>query len=215
MRYFESQETKVVFVVLTNGEGLLESIRAVAKEAAIHTGVLLSGIGSLQKGRIHTVASNNLPPKEAYLDLPGPLEVSNYTGIIADYEPHVHITFMDVQGRVYGGHLEEGCEVLTLAEFSILRVPGYSPGSLQAARRSVSAARGGEPVKEISVALAGIGGYGNIYARALLGGAQEHGVRLAAGIESCAAAGCILPGIPGSRDSHLFQPGEFLPESNR
>jgi predicted DNA-binding protein with PD1-like motif len=123
MRYFESQETGVVFVVLTNGEGLLESIRELAKGAAIHTGILLSGIGSLQKGRIHTVASNDLPPKEEYLELPGPLEVSSYTGIIANYEPHVHITFMDLQGRVYGGHLEEGSQVLTLAEFSILRVP--------------------------------------------------------------------------------------------
>ncbi len=123
MRYFQSQDTGVVFVVLTNGEGLLESIREVAREATIHTGVLLSGIGSLQKGRIHTVASNDLPPKELYLDLPGPLEVSNFTGIIANHEPHVHITFMDLQGRVYAGHLEEGCQVLTLAEFSILRVP--------------------------------------------------------------------------------------------
>jgi hypothetical protein len=29
---------------------------------------------------------------------------------------------MDAEGKLYGGHLEEGCEILTLAEFSILRV---------------------------------------------------------------------------------------------
>ena len=123
MKYFESQASGMVFAVLENGSDLLKSIRAVAQQAGIHTGVLTSGIGSLQKGRIHTVMTNELPPQELYLDIPGPLEVSSYTGIIANYQPHVHITFMDVNGKLYGGHMEEGCEILTLAEFSILRVP--------------------------------------------------------------------------------------------
>ena len=123
MRIFESQQTGVVFVTLENGEKLLECIRAAARQADIHSGVLTSGIGSLQKGRMHIVASNELPVKEAYYNLAGPLEIANYTGIIADYQPHVHITLMDTNGRFYGGHLEEGCEVLTLAEFSILRTP--------------------------------------------------------------------------------------------
>jgi predicted DNA-binding protein with PD1-like motif len=123
MYTYESSQAGIVFVTLENGDKLLESIRTVARQADIHTGVLISGIGSLQKGRIHTVVSNDLPPQEEYLDLPGPLEVSGYTGIIAAYQPHVHITLMDARGKVYGGHMEEGCEVLTLAEFSILRAP--------------------------------------------------------------------------------------------
>lgn len=123
MKYFESEERGLVFVVLENGDKLLESIREVAKQADIHTGVLISGIGSLSVGRIHTVVSNDLPPQELYLDLPGPLEVSNYNGIIANYEPHVHITFMDSSAKIYAGHMEEGCEVLTLAEYTIMRVP--------------------------------------------------------------------------------------------
>jgi hypothetical protein len=123
MRIIESKQAGVVFVVLENGEKLLESIRAAAKQADVHSGVLISGIGSLQKGRVHTVGSNDLPPKEDFYDLPGPLEITNYTGIIADYQPHVHITLMDASCKLYGGHLEEGCEVLTLAEFSILRTP--------------------------------------------------------------------------------------------
>jgi uncharacterized protein len=123
MHFYESKASDIVFTVLENGDHLLESIREVARQADIHTGVLISGIGSLQFGRIHTVLTNDLPPQELYLDVPGPLEVSNYNGIIAAYQPHVHITFMDAQGKLYGGHLEEGCEVLTLAEFSILRVP--------------------------------------------------------------------------------------------
>ena len=72
LKYFESETTGVVFVVLENGDDLLASIRAVAKQVDIHT-----------------VISSKLPPEEAYLSLPGPLE--------------------------------EGCQVLTLIEFSILR----------------------------------------------------------------------------------------------
>lgn len=123
MRIFESQQAGIVFVLLENGEDLLKCIREAARQADIHSGVLISGIGSLQKGHIHIVASNDLPPKEAYYHLAGPLEISSYTGIIAGYQPHVHITLMEPGGRMYGGHLEEGCEVLTLAEFSILRAP--------------------------------------------------------------------------------------------
>jgi uncharacterized protein len=123
MRIIESQQAGIVFVMLENGEKLLESIREAARQADVHSGVLISGIGSLQKGHIHIVASNDLPPKEAYYHLAGPLEIAGYTGIIANYQPHVHITLMDTDGRFYGGHLEEGCEILTLAEFSILRAP--------------------------------------------------------------------------------------------
>ncbi|MER3404018.1 MAG: hypothetical protein C4289_01595 [Chloroflexota bacterium] len=44
--------------------------------------------------------------------------------MIANYEPHLHIGLLDGQRRYYGGHLEDGCRILTLSEFSILRLPG-------------------------------------------------------------------------------------------
>lgn len=123
MRYFESKETGIVFVVLETGDLLLESICEVARQANIHTGVLLTGIGSLSKARIHTVLTNVNPVEELYLDIEGPLEVTNFNGLIGDYEPHVHITMADPHMKFYGGHLEPGCTILTLSEFSILRIP--------------------------------------------------------------------------------------------
>jgi predicted DNA-binding protein with PD1-like motif len=122
MRYYEGKETNLVFVVLEPGDLLLESICKVAKQANIHTGILLTGIGSLSKARIHTVLTNINPVKELYLDLEGPLEVTNFNGLIANYEPHVHITMSDPHMKFHGGHLEPGCVILTLAEFSIQRV---------------------------------------------------------------------------------------------
>ena len=123
MKWFESREQGLVIVSLGHGDLLLECLRQVAREADIHTGVLMTGLGSLTRGRIHYVATNNMPPQDRFLDLEGPLEVVNFSGIIAGYEPHVHISLMDASGKFYGGHLEEGCSILTLSEISILRAP--------------------------------------------------------------------------------------------
>ena len=123
LKYFESPAAGVVIVSLGYGDLLLESIRQVAREADIHTGIVMTGIGSLTHGHIHAVVTNDMPPRDEYLQLPGPLEVVGYGGIIADYQPHLHINLMDAAGKYYGGHVEEGCSVLTLQEISILRVP--------------------------------------------------------------------------------------------
>lgn len=124
VKYFASQEDGLVIVSLGYGDLLLESITQVAREADIHTGVLMTGIGSLSCGRIHSVVTNDMPPQDRFFELAGPLEVVGFRGIIANYEPHVHISLMDNMGRFYGGHLEPGCAILTLAEISILRASG-------------------------------------------------------------------------------------------
>ena len=123
MRYYDSKETGVVFVLLEPGELMLESICEIARLADIHTGVLMTGIGSLSKARIHTVLTNVNPVEELYMDIEGPLEVTNFNGLISNYEPHVHITMSDPHMKFYGGHLEPSSTILTLSEFSILRIP--------------------------------------------------------------------------------------------
>lgn len=123
MNYFESEQTGIVFAVLEPGDLLLESICDIAKKADIHTGILMTGIGSLSKARIHTVLTNVNPVEELYLDIEGPLEITNFMGLIGNYEPHIHITMADPQMKFYGGHLEPGCSILTLSEISIMRIP--------------------------------------------------------------------------------------------
>lgn len=123
MKYWESKETGVILLSLGSGDLLLESLRQVARQANIHTGVVMTGIGSLTFGHIHSVMSNDMPPKDRLFELPGPLEIVGLRGIIADYEPHIHISLMDKDCHFYGGHLEEGCAVLTLSEISLMRVP--------------------------------------------------------------------------------------------
>ena len=108
MEILEDKQTGIVVVALRPGELLLESLSEVARQAEIHSGIVLSGIGSLTKGRIHTVSSNDYPPTNDFIDLEGPLEVVQFGGIIANYEPHIHISLWDRDHRFHGGHLEEG-----------------------------------------------------------------------------------------------------------
>ncbi len=123
MEILEDAEAGIVVVALRPGELLLESLVEVARRADIHSGIVLSGIGSLTKARIHTVSSNDYPPENEFIDLAGPLEVVQFGGIIASYEPHIHISLWDREKRFHGGHLEEGCEILALSEISIRRLP--------------------------------------------------------------------------------------------
>ena len=123
MEYFEDKQASVVVVALRYGDLLLESLREVARKADIHTGVVLTGIGSLNKGHIHTVVTNTVPPDNRFIKLPGPLEIVSFGGVIANYEPHVHISLMTLERKYLGGHIEEGCSILALSEISILRLP--------------------------------------------------------------------------------------------
>jgi predicted DNA-binding protein with PD1-like motif len=115
MKCFESAERGLIVVSLGEGDLLLESIQQAVRQANVHTGVIASGLGSLTRAHIHTLGVE--------AQLPGPLEVVGLGGIVAGYEPHIHISLTDATGRYYGGHLLEGCSILTVAEISILRVP--------------------------------------------------------------------------------------------
>ena len=122
MEILEDRDAGSVIVGLRRGELLLESLREVAQQADIHSGVVMSGIGSVTRARIHTVLTNDYPPQDEYLDLEGPLEVVQFGGIIANYQPHIHISLWDREKRYHGGHLEEGCAILALSEISIHRL---------------------------------------------------------------------------------------------
>ncbi|MGC9064006.1 MAG: PPC domain-containing DNA-binding protein, partial [bacterium] len=92
------------------------------------TGIVVSGVGSLLKARIHIVASNDFPPEDDFLDFDGPLEIVSLQGIIAKGEPHLHISIVNREFRSFSGHLEEGCLILSLCEIAILKVEDLKLG---------------------------------------------------------------------------------------
>lgn len=115
--------TEVLCLRLDQGEDVFESIERVAREHDIHTGVIISGIGTLDRARLHYITHTGYPPDNEFPEHEGPIELVSMDGIIADYTPHPH-TSISIGDETYMGHLEPGCRVLYLAEIAIGRLEG-------------------------------------------------------------------------------------------
>jgi uncharacterized protein len=105
------------------GDDLLLSLRAAVAEHGIRNAVILSGVGSLDRYHYHVVKSTNMPPGDTFVRGEGPFDILTVTGLILDGQVHAHITFSDTE-RAMGGHLEEGCRVLTFAVIVLAEGPG-------------------------------------------------------------------------------------------
>ncbi len=114
---------EVISLRLDQGEDVLRSIEAAAKEHDIHTGVVLSGIGTLDRARLHHITHTGYPSVNEFPEYEGPIELVSVQGMIAEYAPHLH-TCISIKERTYMGHLEPGCRVLYLAEIAIGRLEG-------------------------------------------------------------------------------------------
>jgi len=123
MRIIESREQpNLIALGLGPGEKLLESINETIKNNEIRDGVVISGIGTLKRCHMHYVNTTSFPAENHFYVVEEPLEIGSISGIIADYEAHLHMTVGCRDQRTYAGHLEEGCEVLYLAEILVMRL---------------------------------------------------------------------------------------------
>ncbi|HUU53432.1 MAG TPA: PPC domain-containing DNA-binding protein [Armatimonadota bacterium] len=114
---------EVVAVRLDRGEDVLASVEKVARDNDIHTGVVISGIGTLDQAQLHHITHTGFPPKDEFVTYEGPIELLSIDGIIADFTPHLH-TCISIKDQTYMGHLEPGCRVLYLAEIAIAKLDG-------------------------------------------------------------------------------------------
>lgn len=116
-----SSATELITFLVEPGEMLLETIKEAIAEYDIKNGVVISGIGTLKTCTLHYITHCGYPPEEAFPRFEAPLEVSGISGLIANYEPHLHMVVSKFDEKVWGGHLEENCEVAYLAEIAILK----------------------------------------------------------------------------------------------
>lgn len=114
---------EVIALRLDQGEDVLASVERAAREHETHTGVVISGIGTLDRARLHYITHTGYPSKNEFVDYEGPIELLSIDGIIADFKPHLH-TCISIKDRTYMGHLEPGCRVLYLAEIAIAKIEG-------------------------------------------------------------------------------------------
>ena len=114
---------EVIALRLDQGEDVLGAIEELAKERNLHTGVVLSGIGTLDQACLHHITHTGYPSIDQFVQYDGPIELLSLQGMIADYTPHLH-TCISIKEQTYMGHLEPGCRVLYLAEIAITRLEG-------------------------------------------------------------------------------------------
>ena len=123
-RYVPGASIKEIYRIgLAPGDMLLESIQELIERENITDGAVLSGIGSLKECRYHYPATTDFPADDKFVTLKEPLELLSMQGIIADGVPHIHFS-ISRPGQAMGGHLEEGCKVLYLAEIVIASYDG-------------------------------------------------------------------------------------------
>jgi len=118
--------SRFLMVRLDPGQDLLAGIREAVTGAGITHGAILAGVGSLSAYHFHVVSTPVMPPENAFIRGEGPFDILTITGAVLDGRVHAHVTFSN-QDIAMGGHLEEGCTVLTFAILCIadLSTPAF------------------------------------------------------------------------------------------
>jgi uncharacterized protein len=114
--------SEFVALRLDPGEDVLLSLRSAVEELKIRNAAILSGVGSLDRYHFHVVKTTNMPPGNTFVQGKGPFDILTVTGLVIDGEIHAHITFGNSESAM-GGHLEEGCRVLTFAVVVMAEAP--------------------------------------------------------------------------------------------
>lgn len=115
--------SRLFTVRLDPGEDVLLSLREAVRQEGIENGVILSGIGSLARYHFHVVKTARLPPGNTFVAGEGPFDILSITGLILGGRVHAHLTFSNTEVAM-GGHMEEGCQVLTFAMITLAEAPG-------------------------------------------------------------------------------------------
>ena len=111
---------EIIALRLDYDDDVLECVEALAREADIEAGAVISGIGTLKAARLHWITTTGFPSVDEFRNLEGPYEIASISGIIANHKAHLHTCISDLQ-QTYAGHLEPGCIVLYLAELVIVK----------------------------------------------------------------------------------------------
>lgn len=107
---------------LHRGDDLLGSIRALAEEAAIEAGVVLSAVGCISRGVVRDASGVNLKTIDE------PCEIVSLNGTVSRTRCHLHIALSKEDLSTVGGHLVEGCIINTTCELVIGILDGWRFG---------------------------------------------------------------------------------------
>lgn len=115
--------SRFVALRLNPGDDVLLSLREAVKQEKMTNGAILSGVGSLDRYHYHVVKTTNMPPGNTFVKGEGPFDILTVTGLVVNGEVHAHIAFSNAE-QAMGGHIEEGCRVLTFAVIVMAEAQG-------------------------------------------------------------------------------------------
>ncbi len=114
--------SRTILVRFDPQEDILIALREAVREHGLKNAMIVSGVGSLSSYRVHVVETTNMPPGNIFFDDDGPFDILAATGLVVDGQLHAHISFSNAE-KAMGGHLEEGCVVLTFAIIGMIELP--------------------------------------------------------------------------------------------
>ena len=125
MEAFVSERIGRTFVVkLVQGDDILGSIEDLIRQERIENAVLVSGIATVDRCRLHMISTTDYPIQVDIVEKTDvPLELVDISGFICDGQAHIHCTFSDRQ-QAYAGHMLPGCRTLYLGEIIIQELLG-------------------------------------------------------------------------------------------
>jgi uncharacterized protein len=109
---------RIVVVRLKNGTDVLEGLKEAVKKEQITNGVIINGIGSLTRYRLHVVNNNTFPTENVFMEADNPVDLLAVSGYVINHRVHSHLTLSD-EKKAIGGHLEKGCSVFTFVIITI------------------------------------------------------------------------------------------------
>ena len=127
---------KVVVKQLPTNEDLIQGIKQLCADNGIRYGQILSVIGSLRHLTIECIVVSDENESGFYFGpprvIPGPLQILSLVGLIfenasGEMDTHIHGTFSDSDGNIFGGHIIEGeCPVAVRLTIVIGELAGVS-----------------------------------------------------------------------------------------
>jgi len=125
MRTQSSEIGRVHIVRLDPDEDVSKALNEAVQELDIKNGMILNGVGSLNRYRVHVVGTPTLPTEDVFFDGEGPFDMLSLGGLIIDGKVHAHMTLANPD-KAIGGHVEDGCRVLTFVLVMIAETPGMN-----------------------------------------------------------------------------------------
>lgn len=98
---------------LQPGNDLKNELLNFIKNKNIRAGLILTCVGSLKKATIRMADENIIK------EFDDKFEIVSLVGTFSSNGCHLHISLSDKNGKVFGGHLKDGCIIHTTAEIII------------------------------------------------------------------------------------------------